>query len=121
MGNIIIILILLVLVCVAVMRIYRTIKYGGSCCGSGNAMEKKVRVKDRNKANYKYSYVLKVDGMVCSGCVRRVENALNSDGELWARVDLEHKEVQVLSKKEMDREDFMRLFKGMPYTLLSVE
>ena len=121
MGNIIVILIIIALVGLGVLHIYRTVRYGGSCCSSGTAMDKKVRVKDRNKANYQFSYKLKVDGMVCSGCVRRVENALNSDGNLWAKADLEHKEVRVLSKKEMGREDFAQLFKELPYTLLNIE
>ena len=82
MANAIIILILIALMCIAAVRIYRTIKYGGSCCSGGGAMDKKIRVKDRNSSNYPYCYTLKVDGMVCSGCVRKVENAINSDGQL---------------------------------------
>ena len=60
---------------------------------------KKIRVKDHNKANYPFSYKLKIEGMVCSGCARKVDNALNSEGELWANVDLGSKEVNVLSKQ----------------------
>lgn len=83
-------------------------------------MDKKIRVKDRNSSNYPYCYTLKVDGMVCSGCVRKVENAINSDGQLWATVNLERKEVRVLAKKTMTRDDFMNLLKGTSYTLLDV-
>ena len=83
-------------------------------------MEKKVRVIDRKRSNYPYSYKLKIDGMVCAGCARKVENVINSDGGLWAKADLEHKEVQVLAKKEMDRESFLRLLNGTSYTLLDV-
>lgn len=121
MATIIIILIIIVLVCIAIRRIFRTVRYGGSCCSSGSAMDKKIRVKDKKKANYPFSYKLRVDGMVCSGCVRRVENAINKDGELWAKVDLEHKEVHVLAKKEMKREDFADLLKGTSYTVLGME
>ncbi len=120
MANAIIILILIALMCIAAVRIYRTIKYGGSCCSGGGAMDKKIRVKDRNSSNYPYCYTLKVDGMVCSGCVRKVENAINSDGQLWATVNLERKEVRVLAKKTMTRDDFMNLLKGTSYTLLDV-
>ena len=105
---------------VATRRIYRTIRYGGSCCSGSSGIEKKVRVKDRNRSNYPYSYELKVDGMVCAGCVRKVENAINSEGELWAEADLGNKEVKVLSKKVMSREDFLQLLKGTSYTLLDV-
>lgn len=121
MGNIVIIIILIVLVFAGIRRIYRTVRYGGSCCSGSGEMEKKVHVRDRKRSNYPFLYKLKVDGMVCAGCARRVENALNSDGEIWAKVDLEHKEVQVLSKKEMERKDFLQFFKDLPYTLLNVE
>ncbi len=121
MGNAVIILIIIALSFIAIRRIYHTVRFGGSCCGSGDPIEKKVRVKDRNRANYPFSYKLKVDGMVCSGCVRKVENALNSDGELWAEADLSHKSVQVLAKREMGREDFLQLLKDTSYTLLDME
>ena len=120
MGNAVIILILIILVLAGVRRIYRTVRYGGSCCSGSAGLEKKVRVKDRNRSNYPYSYTLKVDGMVCAGCARKVENAINSDGELWAEANLENKEVHVLSKKEMDRESFLRLLNDVSYTLLDV-
>jgi copper chaperone CopZ len=121
MATAIIILIIIALICIAIRRIYRTIRFGGSCCSAGTDMDKKIKVKDKKKANYPFSYKLKVDGMVCSGCVRRVENAINKDGELWAKVDLEHKEVNVLAKKEMTREDFRNLLMETPYTILGME
>ena len=55
-----------------------------------------------------------------SGCVRKVENAFNSDEELWAEADLEHKEVRVLSKRVMGRTDFTELLKGTSYTLVDI-
>ena len=121
MANVIIISVLIVLVCVGVRRIWRTARYGGSCCSSGGAPDKKIRVKDRNKANYPFSYKLRIEGMVCSGCVRKVENALNSEGELWAKADLGSKEVEVLSKRVMSRDDFLQLLKGTSYTLIDIK
>ena len=121
MGNVIIVLILIVLLFFGVRRIYRTVRFGGSCCGSGEGLDKKVRVLDHNKAHYPFSYKLTVEGMVCAGCARKVENAINSDGTLWAKVNLEHKEVDVLSKKEMNRGDFMQLLKGTSYTLADMK
>ncbi len=121
MANFIIILVLIVLVYVGARRIWRTARYGGSCCSSGSAPDKKIRVKDRNKANYPFLYKLRIEGMVCSGCVRKVENALNSEGELWAKADLGNKEVEVLSKRVMSRDDFLQLLERTPYTLVDIE
>jgi len=120
MGNIIIILIIIALMFIAARRIYRTIRFGGSCCSTGTGIDKKVRVKDRNKANYPFSYRLKIDGMVCAGCVRKVENIINSTGDLWANADLGNKEVYVLAKRTMTREDFVHLFNGTSYTVLEI-
>ena len=121
MANVIIISVLIVLVCVGVRRIWHNARYGGSCCSSGSAPEKKIRVKDRNKANYPFSYKLSIEGMVCSGCVRKVENALNSEGELCSNADLVRKEVEVLSKRVMSRDDFLQLLKGTSYTLIDIK
>ena len=121
MGNAVIVLVLIVLLFFGVRRIYQTVRFGGSCCSTGEGMDKKVRVSDRNKAHYPFDYKLTVEGMVCAGCARKVENAINSDGGLWAKVNLEHKEVHVLSKKEMNRSDFMQLLKGMSYTLVDMK
>ena len=120
MGNVFIVLILTVLLFFGARRIYRTVKYGGSCCGGGGGLDKKVRVSDRNKTHYPFSYKLKVEGMVCAGCARKVENAFNAAGDLWAKVDLENKEVRVLAKKEMSPDDFMHLLRGTSYTLLEM-
>ena len=121
MTDAIIITIILILTAVGVRRVYRTVRYGGSCCGTGTATDKKVKVKDRNKSHYSHSYKLTVEGMVCSGCAVKVENALNSEEGLWAKVDLGRKEVNVLSKKEMTREDFKEVLKKTPYTLMDLK
>ncbi len=121
MGNVIISLVLLLLIGVSFARIIRIVKYGGSCCGGGSDMAPKVKVADKNRSHYPYSYLLKVEGMVCSGCVRNVENAINSDGELWAEADLGNKEVKVLAKRKMGRDDFLKLFEKTHYTLSDIE
>ena len=117
MTDIVIIAVVAVLLGVAVRHIYRSVRYGRSCCGNSMAKDKKIRVQDKNKAHYPYSYKLKVEGMVCAGCVRKVENTINADGRLWAKVDLEHKEVNVLAKKKMQREDFFEILKTTSYTM----
>ena len=121
MVNVIIVLVLIVLIGIAVVRIVRTIRYGGSCCGGSGGLDKKIRVKDRNKTHYPFLYKLKVEGMVCAGCARKVENAINSDGDMWASVDLETKEVRVFAKRKMDRNGFLALLKGTPYILMDVK
>lgn len=120
MGNIIVVLIIIILIVIAIMRIRNTIKNGGSCCSSATAPAPKIRVNDKDRSHYPYKYLLKVEGMVCSGCVRNVENAINSEGDMWAKVDLEHKEVTVLAKRQMSRNGFIDILKDTPYTLMDM-
>ena len=61
---------------------------GGRSAAQNAPAEKKIKVKDRNRDNYPYEYILKIDGMHCSNCAVRIENALNRGGDRWARADL---------------------------------
>ena len=65
-----------------------------------------MRPSDKNKSHYPYEYILVVDGMRCSNCVRRVENALNSVDGFWAKANLEKKSVNVLSKTQAEASFF---------------
>ena len=76
MGTTIVIFILAIIVVCAILSIRKRIKYGSACCGTRDAAPKKIRVKDKNKSHYPYTYTLNVDGMHCSNCARHVENAL---------------------------------------------
>lgn len=118
MGTIIVLLVLAIIVVCAIFSIRKRIKYGSSCCGTHDAAPKKIKVKDKNKAHYPYTYTLNVEGMHCSNCARRVENALNSKDGVWAKVNLEKKSVLVRSKSELKSEDFSTLITNAGYTLI---
>ena len=119
MGNTVIIIVLLAIVALAVCSTIRRIRYGSSCCGERDAAPKKVKVADRNKAHYPHEYVLKVDGMHCSNCDRRVENALNAGEGRWATANIEKKEVIFLSKQEERETEIGRIISSAGYTMLS--
>ena len=119
MGTVIITLILLLIAALAVKSVIHRIRHGSSCCGERDAPEKKIKVLDKDKSNYPYRYVISVDGMHCSNCTRRVENALNSLDGLWAKANLEKKYVSVLSKKEVDEKLLTSQISEAGYTVLS--
>ena len=121
MGNVIVVTALIVILAAAVYGTVRRIRFGSSCCGSKTPPEKKVKVRDKNIANYPYKYFLHVDGMHCSNCARRVENALNKTEGRWARVDLANKEVRLYSKHEEIDRDLEDVIAASGYTLLSSE
>ena len=119
MGNVIIIALLILVVAYAVYGTVKRIRYGSSCCGEREAAPKKVKVKDRNKDNYPFTYVLKVDGMHCSNCALRVENALNSREGHWANADVGKKEVLLRSKHEVNEDELGKTVASAGYTMLS--
>lgn len=121
MGDTVVIIILLGIIALAVYGTVRRIRHGSSCCGEKTPPEKKVKVKDRNKASYPFTYRLKVDGMHCANCARRVENALNSMEGSWATVDLGNKEVALLRKSEATEQELTSVIAKAGYTVLSFE
>ena len=80
----------------------KKLRAGGGCCGPHEAAEKKMRVADRDKSHYPYTAVLRVDGMTCSNCVRRVENSLNRLDGVWAEADLGQETARVRMKRPLE-------------------
>jgi copper chaperone CopZ len=120
MGSIIIIAILVVIILFAIKSVVHRIRHGSACCGERDAPQKKVKVKDKNKAHYPFQYILAVDGMRCSNCTRNVENALNSLDGIWATADLQEKEVIVLSKTIRENSELERIVAQAGYTVLKI-
>lgn len=121
MSTVIIVLILLVIIIFAVKSVVHRIRYGSSCCGERDAAEKKVKVSDKNKNHYQYKYLMKVDGMRCSNCVRHVENALNLMEGIWAIADLEKKQILIRAKNQMEEKILRKTVLDAGYTPLSIE
>ncbi|MCR5824141.1 MAG: heavy-metal-associated domain-containing protein [Lachnospiraceae bacterium] len=119
MENAIITIILILIVGMAVYGTVHRIKYGSSCCGSHGAVDKRIKVKDRNEKHYPYIYVLRVDGMHCGNCAMRIENAFNSTEGRWAKVDLGKKTVMLISKQRETEDAVRSIVSSVGYTLLS--
>ncbi len=120
-GTIIVVLILVAVIGIAIFSTVKRIRYGSSCCGEKDPIQAKIKVKDKNKSHYPYVYQLKVDGMHCSGCVRKLENAFHSEEGMWAVVSLERKEVLLRSKRELENREMGRVVASSGFTMLSAE
>ena len=118
MGTAIVILVLAIIVVCAILSTRKRIKYGSACCGTHDAAPKKIRVRDKNKAHYPYTCTLTVDGMHCSNCARRIENALNSKEGVWAKVNLENKTVLVRSKNSLEESELSKIISDAGYTVI---
>lgn len=95
-------------------------KSKSSCCGSAESVISKP-VEDTDESHYPFKYYVSVDGMMCSNCAARVENAINRSGDVWAHVNLGRKRAEVLSKTEKTEDDFTRALKGTDYKVTGFE
>ena len=85
-----VILVVIVVLCVFAARtMYDTFTGKGGCHGGGGGSRaKRVRVSDKDEANYPFSQEVKVGGMTCARCA--------------ANVDLDAKTARVLSKRPLE-------------------
>ena len=114
----IIVIISAVLIVIMAVHTVTKIRRGSSCCGEHDEPAKRIKVNDRNRANYSYCYILGIEGMVCSNCVRNVENALNAHDGIWGTVDLSKRTAKVLSKLPRDKQFFLDVISNTSYTLV---
>lgn len=119
----IVILLLLAALCVYSVTTYaRKLNRGGGCCGEHEAAVKRVKAADRNPAHYPHAVTLKVDGMTCGNCARRVENALNALEGVWAReISFGEGTARVLTKAQPDAAALKKAVADAGYTVLRVE
>ena len=112
----------IVLICVyAGYSSVKKLRKGGDCCGEREAAEKKVRVEDRDKSHYPYAVTLAIEGMMCTNCARKVENAFNRQDGMWAKVDFAARKALVRMKQPADDADLRRIVRETGYTVLRIE
>ena len=69
--------------------------------------------------NKKVKQVINVDGMSCSHCAKKVENSLKEiDGVLKVSVNLDKKEVIIISKFEIDASLLRKKIETLGYKYL---
>lgn len=119
MASVIILLVLAVICGYGVYSYVHHLRCGG-CCGEREAPDRKVKVGDKNKSHYPYTLYLKVDGMTCGNCVRRVENALNRLDGVWASVEMDRHMATVRMKERLPEETLKKAVKDAGYLVLQV-
>ena len=109
--------IVVLIVALIVWRVVRSIVSGQSCCGTREKIPSKAKVKNKNRSDYPFQYILNIEGMICSACVRNVENTLNKTEGLLAKADLQKKEVIVSSVVPRDKAFFINAYEDSTYTI----
>lgn len=115
-----IIIVLLIIIAVFSIKSYAK-KLSKGCCGAGGDSTKKIKVKDKNIANYPFCTVIGVEGMTCVHCKLRVENALNGCDGVWAEVDLGKKSVLVRMKKELSDDELKGIITSAGYGVTEIK
>lgn len=108
----IIICAVLALICVYAAASYKK-KLKSGCCGGGDI---KIKPADKNIAHYPYAVTVYIDGMTCEHCRTRVENAFNSTGEYFAKVNLKRRCAQLSSKRQIDEREIRDIVCRAGYT-----
>lgn len=120
MANVLIVLVLVALCGYGAYSYIHKLRHGGGCCGEHEAAPKKVKVEDHNRKHYPYKVVIRVDGMTCGNCARRVENALNRLPGTWAEVDLGARQATVLLKEPPQEQLLDQTVRDAGYLPLSI-
>ena len=118
----VLVIILIAVFAFFVIKSYRK-KLTQGCCGGGSDEKiQKGKVIDTDKRHYPFKTVLTVDGMVCSNCEQRVENALNVLSGTWAKADASSGSVTVLTKESPDTNELRSAVNSIgAYTVMDVK
>jgi len=67
-------------------------------------------------------FTMKVDGMKCEGCVKRIENILEKERNVNSyQVDLEEKKIQLLVKKNTDIQNIANKIEALDFKITIIK
>lgn len=90
---------------------------GESCCSNGNS-EIKINPLDMNKSHYPYKTLVKIEGMKCKNCARRIQNKLNESG-FYAKVNFKKKSAKIMSKENLNgSEKIEKIITSLGYSVV---
>ena len=118
LPTIVIALITAIIIGAAVIAVCKNKKKG--CCSSDGS-EKRIKVADRNPANYPYVVRMTIAGMTCSHCRLKVENELNAKGTIWAEADLRDGTALVRMKESLPDDTLRRIVSRAGFTVVGIE
>ncbi|SNU05153.1 Copper chaperone CopZ [Lachnospiraceae bacterium] len=116
-STIIIVIILVVILFFAIKNSIPHFKGEGGCCG-GSGKEKLV--KPAKLENVIATKVVKIEGMRCDHCHRRVQNALNSMDGVNAKVNGDKQEAVIKLGKEIADSEIEKTISSLGYKVVSI-
>lgn len=120
MGTAIVCFILVIIAIFSIKSYMKKLSHG--CCGGeADVPEKKVRVMDKKKEHYPYHKRMIIEGMTCKNCVRRIENAFNSEEGCYAVASLKEEQAELYMKQPLENEDIIKLVQKAGYQVKKIE
>ena len=115
-----IICIIILMACVFGIKSYaKRLSHG--CCGGGGETIKKIRPADKQKSHYPRTYKLEIEGMTCSNCSTRIENAFNTREGFYARADSGKQIVTLHTKHPLTESEAREIVKKAGYRVTSFQ
>ena len=121
MGNALVIALIAALAGSGLYLAIRRLRRGSSCCGEREAAPRRVTVRDRNRSHYPFVVELRIGGMTCENCARRVENFLNSLDGTWAVVRIDTHTAHVRCKQAPNEDLLRTAVREAGYVVTSVQ
>lgn len=115
-----IICLILLMICIFGIKSYAKRLSHGCCCGGGDTV-KKGKPKDRDKSHYAHTYRMEIEGMTCSNCSTRVENALNGQDGCYAQVDLGKRTAWLYTKLPLTEKEAREIVRKAGYRVHSFQ
>lgn len=110
----IVIIAVVVVAAVLIIRSYVARGGKGDCCGGADVVRTKGP-KDRDASHYAHTYEVKVDGMSCENCAKRIANAFNARPGTMASVDLAAGVATVRTKDAAEADELRRVVRNEGY------
>ena len=114
MGINIVIVVAVVIAAALVIRSYIARGGKGDCCGGADVVRAKGPA-DRDASHYAHTYEVKVDGMSCENCAKRIANAFNSRPDTMAKVSLAEGVAHVWTKQAANPDDLRHVVRSEGY------
>ncbi len=114
--TIIIAVILIVIVALAVRPSIKHFKGRGGCCG-GDDIEVERKKLDRRAICRK---TVKIEGMRCDNCKKRVENAINEIDGAVAEVSLKRNTAVVKTDREVGDDEIKRAIEALDFKVINI-
>ncbi len=86
----------------------------GDCCGDADVVRARGP-KDKDCSHYAYAYDVKVEGMSCENCAKRIASAFNALDGTMAEISLEEGVAHVHTKQPADADMLRRVVRNEGY------